>query len=78
MIDHYEEEQYLADVIIYRYWLHWEDYETNTGATIAYFETKQEGRDYMSGCISENPHVYYYLEDLETGEEITHYDPTDY
>lgn len=44
MIDHYEEEQYLADVIIYRYWLHWEDYETNTGATIAYFEAKQEGR----------------------------------
>lgn len=77
MIDHLAEEEFLSSVEIERYWLHWEDFETNTGSTIDYFEDISNARQCLRDCIKENPHVYYYLEDLETGEEITSYDPND-
>lgn len=79
MIDHLAEEEFLSTVEIERYWIiHWQDFETNTGSTIDYFfEDVSVARQYLGACIKENPHVYYYLEDLETGEEITSYDPND-
>lgn len=77
MIDHLAEEEFLSSVEIERYWLHWEDFETNTGSTIDYFESIDNARKCLRDCIKENPNVYYYLVDLETGEEITSYDPND-
>lgn len=77
MIDHLAEEEFLSSVEIERYWLHWEDFETNTESTIDYFEDIDNARKCLRACIKENPNVYYYLEDLETGEEITSYDPND-
>lgn len=77
IIDNLAEEEFLSSVEIERYWLHWEDFETNTGSTIDYFEDIDSARQCLKDCIKENPHVYYYLEDLEMGEDITSYDPND-
>lgn len=77
MIYHYEEEKFLSEVEIERYWLHYEDFETNVGETVDYFKDEYDARASLVECIVENPYVHYFLCDLETGEEIVSYDPND-
>lgn len=75
--DHMAEEEYLSQVEIERYWLSWDDYEFNQGETVGYYKDCDEARKIMRACIRQNSEVHYTLIDLETGEWISHYDPSD-